>query len=107
MSGRSNDDIREQINAMIKVLDEAKPYGDEEVWYTHNLDNDVDPERCVDLKNEPLLYLSSAIKKMAFCDAVAFGIGWYEARGCRIEYNIAKEYGLDIIHKKDGKIVVN
>lgn len=49
------------------------------------------------IKNEPLYYLGESIKKMSECDAVAFVDGWHNARGCKAEYEIAKEYGLKII----------
>jgi hypothetical protein len=49
-------------------------------------------------KNVPLHYLSKAILKMSECDAVYFMEGWQNARGCKIEHTIAKEYNLTIIY---------
>ena len=42
-------------------------------------------------------YLSQAIQEMSKCDTVYFCDGWEEAEGCRIEYKIAKHYGLKVI----------
>ena len=30
---------------------------------------------------------------MSKADIVVFDVGWYEARGCKIEYEVAKAYG--------------
>lgn len=52
------------------------------------------------IEHIPLYYLAKAIEKMALCDAVYFCKGWEDARGCRIEHEAAKEYGLDIIYEE-------
>ena len=45
---------------------------------------------------EPPLYkLGMAIQAMANADMVFFLPGWNESRGCKIEYQCAKEYKLD------------
>ena len=36
---------------------------------------------------------------MAEADVVYFGSNWKSARGCKIEYEVAKEYGIDIIEE--------
>lgn len=41
----------------------------------------------------PIYYLGEAIKRMAEVDAVVFMPGWENAKGCRIEHEIALEYG--------------
>jgi hypothetical protein len=40
--------------------------------------------------------LSESIGLMAQASAVFFAKGWEEARGCKIEYEVAKAYGLPI-----------
>lgn len=48
--------------------------------------------------NHPALYyMSRSINVMANVDAVYFTRDWHTARGCRIERQIAKEYGLKIL----------
>ena len=49
--------------------------------------------------NIPLHYLAASLMKMATCDAVYFCKGWEKARGCRIEHEAAKAYGLEIIYE--------
>ena len=45
----------------------------------------------------PLWFLGKSLELMATADVVYFAEGWQEARGCRIEHECAKEYGIDRI----------
>jgi hypothetical protein len=49
------------------------------------------------VKNIPLCFLARSLAKMSTCDAVYFCKGWHNARGCKVELEAAKSYGLDII----------
>ena len=42
----------------------------------------------------PVWCLGESIKLMQDADLVVFLPGWYNARGCRIEYKICEEYGI-------------
>lgn len=55
--------------------------------------------------NTPIYYLSKSIEAMAGCDAVYFCKGWREARGCKIEHEIASEYGLEVLEEDDSEDV--
>lgn len=96
MSGRADKDVSIEIELIKKIfmdyILDTNP--GENVEFVDNLDNDVDPSRCVDLVNDRLLYLGEAIRKMAFCDAVIFAPEWYKAKGCEIEFTAASTYGL-------------
>lgn len=46
---------------------------------------------------EPLWFLGKSIELLSTADVVYFAPGWEEARGCRIEHECAKEYGIDRI----------
>lgn len=46
---------------------------------------------------KPLWFLGKSIELLSVADVVYFAPGWKEARGCRIEYECAKEYGITII----------
>ena len=48
-------------------------------------------------KHIPVWYLGKSIQLLSQADIVYFGEGWDEASGCRIEHEIAKVYGIDII----------
>ena len=49
--------------------------------------------------NVPLYYLAESLELMSCCDTAYFCKGWEEARGCRIEHEAAREYGLKIIYE--------
>lgn len=51
------------------------------------------------VKQIPVAFLSKSIEKMAECDAVYFCKGWDKARGCKIEHDIATQYGLRIFEE--------
>ena len=53
------------------------------------------------LFSKPLYYLAKSLELMAFCDTAYFCNGWENARGCRIEHEAARAYGLEIIYEKD------
>ena len=53
--------------------------------------------------NIPLCYLAKSLENMSLCDVAYFCDGWEDARGCRIEHDVAEEYGLDIIYEEDEK----
>lgn len=53
-----------------------------------------------DTKHTPVAYLAKSIEAMSKCDAVYFCKGWEEARGCKIEHEVAKNYGLAIIYEE-------
>ncbi len=37
---------------------------------------------------------------MAHCNVVYFAKGWENARGCKIEHEVALQYGLDILYEE-------
>lgn len=41
-----------------------------------------------------LWYLGTALQMLSQADLAVFSKGWDQARGCRIEYQCAKEYGI-------------
>lgn len=47
----------------------------------------------------PLCFLAKSLENMSLCHAAYFCKGWEQARGCRIEHEAAKAYGLEIIYE--------
>ena len=64
-------------------------------WYS---DENMKKRKVIQI---PLCFLAKSLDKMSKCHAVYFCKGWENARGCRIEYEAAKAYGLDIIYEED------
>ena len=54
----------------------------------------------------PLCFLAKSLESMSLCHAVYFCKGWENARGCRIEHEAAKAYGLTILYEDDRALVV-
>ena len=48
----------------------------------------------------PLCFLAKSLENMSLCHAAYFCVGWEKARGCRIEHEAAKAYGLEIIYEE-------
>jgi len=47
----------------------------------------------------PLCFLAKSLENMSLCHAAYFCKGWEYARGCRIEHEAAKAYGLEIFYE--------
>lgn len=88
MNGRSNEEIlktRKDINEKLKnVLKQDFEVIDS--FFT-----DFNPN--VTQIDPAMYYLGLSISKMAAADIVVFAEGWDKARGCKLEYNVARAYG--------------
>lgn len=49
----------------------------------------------------PLCFLAKSLENMSLCHAAYFCKGWENARGCRIEHEAAKAYGLEILYEQE------
>ena len=91
MRGLTNEEIlktREEILAKVeKILGEPVQLIDSLF--------ELDESPC----NIPVAYLGKAISALAEADIVYFGQGWNEARGCKIEHEVAVQYGIDRIEE--------
>ncbi len=47
----------------------------------------------------PLCFLAKSLENMSLCHAAYFCKGWDNARGCRLEHEAAKAYGVQIIYE--------
>lgn len=94
MGGKTEQEILQTREKAVAVLTE-KGY---EVLNTYFDDNEQDLKE-KGFENVPLYHLAKSLKYMSKCNAVYFCKGWENARGCRIEHETAKAYGLDIIYE--------
>ena len=51
------------------------------------------------VENVPLCFLAKSLENMSQCYAAYFCKGWRQARGCRIEHEVALAYGLTVIYE--------
>ena len=50
-------------------------------------------------KHIPVFYLGKSIQFLSQADVAYFGGDWRNARGCKIEHEVAKQYGIEIIEE--------
>lgn len=97
MAGKSDEEIINTRNRAIAALTERgyeivnTLFTDE--WYSQKSMK----ERGVE--NIPLCFLAKSLENMSLCHAAYFCKGWEETRGCRIEHEAAKAYGMTIIYE--------
>ena len=98
MNGLTDDEIVAVRNRAVKYLEEN---GFEVVntlftdtWYS---DNSMKERGVVQI---PLCFLARSLENMSLCHTAYFCTGWENARGCRIEHEAAKAYGLEILYEE-------
>ena len=89
MNGKTDEEIFQEREDTIKLL--KKRYG-EDIEIINSYINNPAPSDA----NPPVYYLGESIKLLSQADLVYFIDGWNKARGCKIEYIIASEYGINI-----------
>lgn len=96
MRGKSNEEIKEERKNIIRSIKK------------------LDPDALVidsliafaPLEANPVWFLSKSISFLAEADAAVFANKFGEARGCKIEFTICKEYGVPYYWiDNDGKMV--
>ena len=83
MNGKTEKQIREERAELVKELEE-KGHEVLDTIYTDEVPEGYDGR---------IYYLSKAIRAIGKADAIVFMQGWENARGCRIENQVALAYG--------------
>lgn len=98
MNGKTDEEIVETRNRAIKAL-EKRGYTVINTLFT---DEWYKPEAMKKrgVVQIPLCFLAKSLENMSLCNAAYFCKGWEDARGCVIEHEAAKRYGLDIIYEE-------
>ena len=98
MNGKSDEEIKETRERAIKLLESMDYevintlFTDE--WYSKE---NMEKKGVVQI---PLCFLAKSLENMSLCDAAYFCKDWENARGCKIEHDTAKAYGLEIIYER-------
>lgn len=98
MCGKTQEEIVETRERAIRALQERgyevvnTLFTDE--WY------DKEAMEARGVVQIPLCFLAKSLEKMSRCHAAYFCKGWEQTRGCHIEHEAAKAYGLEIIYEK-------
>lgn len=83
MGNRNPQYIRRERQELVEELQEQGHYVVDTI-FTEEAPRDCD---------EAMYFLAKSIEVMSKVDAVTFMRGWQDARGCRIEHQIALDYG--------------
>ena len=80
MRGKTNEQIKKERECVIKAIETS------DGEYLDTVFDSVE-------NGTPLSYLSKSIEYLDKADIIYFMPGWEKSRGCRIEFECAKEYG--------------
>lgn len=86
MNGKTYSEIKNERKKAIEAVREEYP--DEEIKIIDNL---LEEDYAID---NPLWSLGQSIAMLSTADLAFFAEGWNNARGCRIEFICACEYGI-------------
>ncbi len=88
MKGRTEQQIKEERKAIIDKFDKMH------IEVIDTIFTEEAPQDC----NVAVYYLGKSISAMKDIDALYMCDNWREARGCKIEKEVAKEYGIKILY---------
>lgn len=92
MAGKSNEEIKAERD---RAIENAKRVLNDDVEVVDSFfENCLEGEHSEEIKHVPVLYLGEAIKKLAEAEVAYFTRGYFEARGCKMEMQIAEAYGI-------------
>ena len=89
MNGRSEEEIKKERQNIIEKFNKMH------IEVINTLFAEEAPDNC----NVAVYYLGKSISAMKDIDAIYMCDNWLNARGCRIENRVAREYGIKILDK--------
>lgn len=101
MGGKTDEEIAETRERAVAVL-EGQGYEVvntlfTDAWYSKEA---MEGRGVVQI---PMCFLAKSLENMSLCHTAYFCKGWENARGCRIEHEAAKAYGLEIIYEVESE----
>lgn len=87
MKGKTSEQIKKERAELVKELQEAGYEVLDTVFENAPADEDV-----------AIYMLSQSIRYLGKADMIVFMKGWEKARGCKIEHQVAVEYGKEITY---------
>lgn len=88
MNNRTEEQVKEERKNIVDKFKEMH------IEVINTLFTEEAPQNC----NVAVYYLGKSISAMKDIDAIYMCDGWKEARGCKIEHEVAKEYGIKILY---------
>ena len=97
MRNRSDEDIKAERHKIMEYVQKLYPFENVE-----EIDSFFDVDKLdINSKNFPLRMLGMRLELLAEAHLAVFADGWSVARGCRIEHDAAKAYGIKILDLED------
>lgn len=94
MNGKTREEIDDERNEMANLLFDY--YGDDNCEVMSTVVEDHEQKSELECFAESVLFMSMA-------DVLAMGFGWENARGCKLEHEIAKAYHVEIVYLDELK----
>lgn len=91
MKGKTNEEISKEREHLVKVFESNGDIVLDTIF-------DETPKNV----DEAIWLLSKSIEYLAQADTIIFMTGWEKARGCKIEHEVAVEYGKEVIYEIEG-----
>lgn len=89
MRGKTQDEIIERRN---KAVEELQLRLNEEFEVVDSYFTEDEPK---DVKNSGVYWLGKSLELLSKCDLALFVGNWWEYRGCRIEQEACRKYGIE------------
>lgn len=102
IAGKTNDEIVRDRNRAIAIL-ESLGYEVINTLFTDKWHSKESMEER-GVVQVPLCFLAKSLDNMSLCHAAFFVKGWENARGCKIEREVAEKYGLTIIDESSSDV---
>lgn len=107
MSGKTDLEIAENLSEAKKAYMRRMPEK-QTVQFCHNFQPDIRAEDNGARNGlEGVWYLGRALEMLSKCDEAYFYGEWGGAKGCRIEYEVCKLYGIPFIFESDSVLSLN
>lgn len=94
MNGKSKEEIM-KLRERVKNFADENGYVIADSYITENCPSDLQED------NRGVWYLGKSLEILAGCDAILMTPGSENARGCKIERQVAESYGIKIYDWKD------
>ena len=93
MNGKTEEEILKERYEAIKCIKNDLECMGQDIEIIDSYFEDYNPnEGCI-----PLKYLAKSLELLADADIALFIGEWHKYRGCKIEYECAKQYGIKVI----------
>ncbi len=87
MAGKTDEEIADERSAMINEIETIYPHYEVMDTFIEDHESKTDLE-C----------FAESVKFLSQADVLVMGRGWEDARGCKLEHDIAQAYGLQIYY---------